>query len=310
MLKPIQSFFLPKGNAKVIETNTGIASSPSKKRKIIEEDVSSKRKSTLADVMNESHPSLLSSIRPTVSDEQGVSRSGWRNAFENMEPSWKEAMRLYLSNKSAKDNLISFLEKEEAAGKVVYPHPADVFSFMRSCPIDKVKVVIVGQDPYHGPGQAHGMCFSVRKGVQVPPSLRNMLLEASQDKDIEPKVRGNAGHGDLSKWSQQGVLLLNTCLTVRKGEPLSHKSKGWEEFTDQVIMQCTRRNNLVYLCWGKEAQNKCAKVNTSTNLVVSSSHPSPLGAYKTAAPFMGSKCFSRCNEWLVRQGKAPIDWNI
>lgn len=242
---------------------------------------------------------------------EGVSsgNSAWSRAFDNMEPSWKAAMGQYL-NKGKQERLSSFLEREEAAGKIVYPPPADVFSFMESCPLDKVKVVIVGQDPYHQPGQAHGMCFSVRKGVQVPPSLRNILKEIKQDANLEPPVNGTASHGHLGRWSAQGVLLLNTCLTVRKAEPLSHKGKGWEDFTDEIIRQCCKRDGLVYLCWGKEAQNKCASVNRARNLVVSSSHPSPLGAYKTAAPFMGSGSFSRCNTYLVQRDKQPIDWGL
>ena len=218
-------------------------------------------------------------------------------------------MSLFLAGRG-KEKLIAFLEQEQKAGKVVYPSPCDVFSFMQACPLDEVQVVVVGQDPYHGPGQAHGMCFSVQRGVQVPPSLRNMLKEAAQDPDLAPKVRATHSHGNLSSWSRQGVLLLNTCLTVRKAEPLSHKGKGWEEFTDMVVLLCSKRDGLVYLCWGKEAQNKCARVNTTRNLVVSSSHPSPLGAYKTDAPFMGSKCFSRCNAWLQQKGKAPVNFNL
>jgi len=227
-----------------------------------------------------------------------------------MEPSWKEAMAPVLAK--SREKLVAFLEQEEAAGKTVYPPAADLFSFMHSCPLERVKVVVVGQDPYHGPGQAHGMCFSVRRGVQVPPSLRNMLKEAEQDTALEPRVTGasSAGHGNLSSWSSQGVLLLNTCLTVRKAEPLSHKNKGWEDFTDQVITQCSRRDGIVYLCWGNEAQSRCAKVSASRNMVISTSHPSPLGAYKTVAPFMGSKCFSRCNAWLTQKGKSAIDWNL
>jgi uracil-DNA glycosylase len=239
--------------------------------------------------------------------------SPYRVAFDSMEESWKFAMSKFMeiTKNTCKEKLITFLESEKRAGKVVYPPPEDIFSFMLACPLDNVKVVIVGQDPYHGPGQGHGMCFSVRKGIQIPPSLRNMLKEAKEDPDLQPKFQGNGNHGCLSRWSEQGVLLLNTCLTVRKAEPLSHKGKGWEDFADEVIRQCTlNKENIVYLCWGKEAQVKCAKVNKSKNCILSTSHPSPLGAYKTAAPFMTSRCFSRCNKYLVDNGKEPIDWNL
>ena len=294
----INSFFAPKKAATSSVPSSSF--SPSKKRKAEEEQEgpNAKKASPAANVPGPASPTKAGK-RPC---------SDWRGAFESMEPSWKAAMGPVLSK--SRDKLVAFLEAEEAAGRTVFPPAADLFSFMHSCPLDKVQVVIVGQDPYHGPGQAHGMCFSVRKGVQVPPSLRNMLKEAEQDQALVPRITGSASHGNLSSWSSQGVLLLNTCLTVRKAEPLSHKGRGWEDFTDQVIRQCTKRTGVVYLCWGKEAQNKCARVNRSANLVVSTSHPSPLGAYKTAAPFMGSGCFSQCNKWLEGKGKSPIDWNL
>lgn len=257
-------------------------------------------------IENDGFSSSSSPKRKSVSG----SSSNWSAAFESMEPSWKEAMAPYLSNRGKKDKLIAFLEQEQSSGKTVYPSADDVFSFMQTCPLHKVKVVVVGQDPYHGPGQAHGMCFSVQKGVQIPPSLKNMLKEAAQDANLQPKMKTTHNHGNLSSWCKQGVLLLNTCLTVRKAEPLSHKNKGWEDFTDQVILQCTKQDGIVYMCWGKEAQNKCAKVNTTRNLVISTSHPSPLGAYKTSTPFMGSKCFSKCNTWLEQKGKSAINFNL
>jgi len=296
----ISSFFAPK-NSTVASTASSSPSSKKRKAEEVEHAGPTPKKAAAA------APAAVPLAPPTTS---GKLPSDWRAAFANMEPSWKAAMAPMLSKST--DKLVAFLEQEEAAGKTIYPPAADLFSFMQSTPLQQVKVVIVGQDPYHGPGQAHGMCFSVRKGVQVPPSLRNMLKEAEQDTDLEPRVKARSkdAHGHLSAWSSQGVLLLNTCLTVRRAEPLSHKNKGWEDFTDQVITQCARREGVVYLCWGKEAQNKCAKVSTKSNLVISSSHPSPLGAYKTAAPFMGSKCFSRCNAWLAQNGEQPIDWNL
>jgi uracil-DNA glycosylase len=302
----ISSFFAPKKIAssedvsKSQKASSAASPSSSKKRSITE--------ASAQDAESEKGDKRQKSTTTSLSSSSSLSSSAWANAFENMEPSWKEAMGPYLK-KGKEARLIDFLEREQSAGKTVYPPPEDVFSFME-CPLDKIRVVIVGQDPYHQPGQAHGMCFSVRKGVQVPPSLRNMLKEAKQDADLEPRVRGEAGHGYLGSWSKQGVLLLNTCLTVRKAEPLSHKGKGWEGFTDEVIRQCAKRDGLVYLCWGKEAQNKCAAVSKARNLVVQTSHPSPLGAYKTTAPFMGSQSFSKCNTYLVQRGDHPINWNL
>lgn len=190
--------------------------------------------------------------------------------------------------------------------KTIYPPPQDVFSSLRDCSFSSLKVVILGQDPYHGPEQAHGLSFSVRRGIPPPPSLKNIYKEAMSDVKISKPV-----HGCLSSWSQQGVLLLNTVLTVRKGEPNSHKKQGWETLTDAIIQRINANtSNVVFLLWGKPAQEKGAIINTKKHLVIRSSHPSPLGATKTNAPFIGSKCFSKTNEYLVAHGKDPIDWNV
>ena len=170
-----------------------------------------------------------------------------------------------------------------------------IFSALDLCPLDAVEVVVVGQDPYHGPNQATGTCFSVHRGVQIPPSLKNMIKEAAADKALSPHVKSEQGHGNLENWGKQGVLLLNTVLTVRKGEANSHQKQGWEEFSDAIIRVLKNRNreNIVYLCWGKPANKKIEMINKTKNTVISTSHPSPLGAYKTDTPFIGSKCFSR-----------------
>jgi len=173
------------------------------------------------------------------------------------------------------------------------------------CPFDNVKVVIIGQDPYHGPSQAHGLAFSVLRGIAPPPSLRNIFQEASKDVGISLP-----SHGNLEAWARQGVLLLNVCLTVRKGEANSHNKKGWEAFTDQVVKELAKKDGIVYLLWGKPAAEKCKGINAQKNYIITSSHPSPLGAYKTDKPFMGSKCFSKCNEQLRIWGKTEIDWNL
>ena len=187
-----------------------------------------------------------------------------------------------------------------------------MFSALNLTPLNKVRVVIVGQDPYHGPNQAHGLCFSVRKGVALPPSLRNIYKELVSDPKI-PYYSASPKHGFLVRWAEQGVLMINTVLTVRSGEANSHKGKGWEAFTDEIIRVVAKHNNgVVFLLWGAPATNKAkAIVGSSTkHTVLSSSHPSPLGATKTSSPFLGSRCFSKANEALKKLGHAEIDWRV
>jgi len=217
---------------------------------------------------------------------------------------WKNA----LSDHMASDSFQSLLDKirsDANTGTTIYPPPQDVFSALNFCSLEKVKVVIVGQDPYHGPGQAQGLAFSIRQG-KPPPSLRNIFKEAMSDVGIDdPKNNGN-----LEGWTKQGVLLLNTVLTVRRGEANSHAKWGWEEFTDEVIKKVNEQtNSVVFLLWGSPAHKKAKKVDESKHTVIRTSHPSPLGATKTASPFLSSKCFSRANEALIAAGKEPIDWN-
>eukprot|EP01039_Chlorochromonas_danica_P004919 gene4919-5399_t len=227
--------------------------------------------------------------------------------MDTLEKSWRQRL-LSEYSKSYFSRLLAFLSSETAtAGKVIYPPSDQIFTALNLCPYDQVKVVIIGQDPYHGPGQAHGLAFSVKKGVPAPPSLKNIFSELQADPAIHIT---KPSHGNLEKWSHQGVLLLNTVLTVRKAEANSHQKKGWEEFTDAIVRELAKKQGLVYLLWGKPAQNKCAGIDHRANVVLTSSHPSPLAAYKTNEPFMGSRIFSRCNEALVRQGKEPIDWNV
>jgi uracil-DNA glycosylase len=172
---------------------------------------------------------------------------------------------------------------------------------------DGDQVVVIGQDPYHGPNQAHGLAFSVMKPERPPPSLKNIFKEA---KNCIPGF-AVPSHGDLSGWSRQGVFLLNTCLTVQQGNANSHQKKGWEEFVTAVIKAIDQREDkIVFLLWGKPANERCAHINRRKHTVISSSHPSPLGATKTATPFIGSKCFLKCNDALVAAGKTPIDWNL
>lgn len=187
------------------------------------------------------------------------------------------------------------------AGAPVYPHPKQVFNAFDLCPFDAVRAVILGQDPYHGNGQAHGLCFSVQDGVKVPPSLQNIYRELQSDLGIPIRETG-----DLSSWAEQGVLLLNATLTVEAGKAGSHQGLGWEKFTDAVIRNLSeKKEHLVFLLWGKYAQDKGAIIDTSKHLVLKAPHPSPFSAY---TGFFGCKHFSKTNEYLRSHGKLPINW--
>eukprot|EP00980_Cylindrotheca_fusiformis_P010468 scaffold2322_cov135-Cylindrotheca_fusiformis.AAC.27 len=210
------------------------------------------------------------------------------------EPGWKSALSGAFSSESFA-NLQAFLEEEVAAGATIYPPRDDVFSAFNLCPFEKTKVVIVGQDPYHGPGQGHGLAFSVRRDVQTIDDLAIKQY-----------------HGNLEHWAKQGVLLLNTVLTVRRGNANSHAKKGWEDFTDEVIrvLNEEKEDGLVFLLWGNPAKKKAAGVDEDRHCLIQTSHPSPLGATKTKSPFLGSRCFSRANKALEEMGKTPVDWDI
>jgi uracil-DNA glycosylase len=203
--------------------------------------------------------------------------------------------------------LKDFLVAEKAAGKQIYPKGAEYFRALDLTPLDKVRVVILGQDPYHGPGQAHGLCFSVRPGVPPPPSLVNIYKEMHADLGI-----ARARHGFLEHWARQGVLLLNSVLTVENGRAASHRERGWEKFTDAVIrLVAARPDPVVFILWGSYAPKKAAFVEDvargGRHLVLKAPHPSPLSAH---AGFFGSKPFSRTNAFLEGQGSAPIDWQL
>lgn len=236
---------------------------------------------------------------------------------------WRDALERYFAT-SKFSSLAKFVASEWSS-RTVYPPPQLVFSALNLTPRHEVKVVIVGQDPYHQPGQGHGLSFSVPHGVTVPPSLRNIYKELLNDAAV-PDFAAVPKHGNLERWARQGVLLLNNVLTVRRGEADSHKKKGWEEFTDWVIEAVVRRDafdqgrrgmGVVFLLWGKpasiKAQTVLAKFNNNRcarHAVITCSHPSPLGATKTSSPFMGSRCFSRANDELVKRGWEPIDWRV
>lgn len=219
-----------------------------------------------------------------------------------LEAGWKEALRDEFDKPYMKA-LGNFLRTEKAAGKEIYPPGPTIFNALNSTPLDQVKVVIIGQDPYHGPGQAHGLCFSVQPGVAIPPSLLNIYKELKRDLNLDMP-----SHGYLQSWAEQGVLLLNTSLTVERGQAGSHANQGWQPFTDRVIEVVSQHQpHLVFLLWGAHAQSKQRLIDTQKHLALRSPHPSPLSAHRG---FLGNGHFSRCNKFLEQHGLAPIDWRV
>lgn len=219
-----------------------------------------------------------------------------------LEPSWKERIGAYLERPEMQA-LSAFLRAEKQRGKVIYPPGPEIFAAFDHTPFDKVRVVILGQDPYHGPGQAHGLCFSVRPGVPPPPSLQNIFKEIERDLGISPP-----DHGCLTPWADRGVLLLNAVLTVERGLAASHQGKGWEGFTDAAIDALNReREGLVFLLWGSYAQRKGQLIDGRRHCVLRSVHPSPLSAHRG---FLGCGHFSAANRYLETHGHAPVDWSL
>ena len=217
-----------------------------------------------------------------------------------IESSWKEVLKEEFEKEYFRQ-LTEFVRNEYSGNTPIYPPARLIFNAFDHCPVDKVKVVILGQDPYHGAGQANGLCFSVNKGIQFPPSLMNIFKEIANDTGA-PLPQD----GDLTRWSDQGVLLLNATLTVRAAQAGSHQRRGWEEFTDAAIRQlASLRENIVFILWGSYAQKKGAFIDRGKHLVLTSPHPSPLSAYQG---FFGNHHFSRANQYLKEHGKAPIIW--
>ena len=218
----------------------------------------------------------------------------------NIEKAWKERLQEEF-DKPYFEELIMFVKQEYAAG-TCYPPGRLIFNAFNTTPFDEVKVVILGQDPYHEPGQAHGLCFSVPDGVQFPPSLRNIFQEIqSEYKDTPAPLTGN-----LERWAKQGVFLLNTCLSVRAHQANSHSGHGWETFTDAVIRKiANEKEGVVFMLWGAPAGKKAAFIDTTRHLVLKSAHPSPLSAYRG---FFGNHHFELCNQYLKDKGKEPIQW--
>lgn len=218
-----------------------------------------------------------------------------------LHPSWLQTIGAEF-DKPYMQQLKQFLITEKQAGKVLFPAGNHIFNALNATPFDKVKVVILGQDPYHGPGQAHGLCFSVLPGVPFPPSLRNIFKEISADMGVPVPQQGC-----LQPWAERGVLLLNATLTVEQGKAGSHQGKGWESFTDAIVHALNaQRDNLVFLLWGSYAQKKGQFIDSERHCVLKSAHPSPLSAHRG---FLGNRHFSKTNTYLVSNGISPIDWS-
>lgn len=224
------------------------------------------------------------------------------NQYMKIEKSWHN----YLApefDKPYMKKLLAFLNDEKKLGKIIYPPEQDTFSALNLTPFDNVKVVIIGQDPYHGKGQAHGLSFSVKKGIKIPPSLVNIYKELENDLGLKVP-----SHGFLESWANEGVLLLNNVLTVEDSKAGSHHNKGWEVFTDKIIETLNKeKSNLVFILWGSPAQKKATSVNSEKHFIIKSVHPSPLSSYRG---FFGSKPFSQANLFLQSKGISPIDWSI
>lgn len=222
--------------------------------------------------------------------------------IDKIEKTWKKALGPMLEEKHIIE-LEKFLASEIKKKKIIYPSQNEIFSAFDATPFNKVRVVIIGQDPYHGADQAHGMCFSVKKGIKPPPSLRNIYKELATDIGFEIPE-----HGFLDSWAKQGVLLLNSVLTVEESKAGSHQKKGWEEFTDSVIKTLNdKKENLVFILWGAPAQKKAKVVDEKRHFILKSPHPSPLAAYRG---FFGSRPFSKTNELLQSINSKPIDWSL
>jgi len=219
-----------------------------------------------------------------------------------LHPSWQAVLGSELEQPYM-HNLREFLKAEKAAGKIIFPPGPQIFNAFNHTPFQQVRVVIIGQDPYHGPGQAHGLSFSVQPGVKIPPSLVNIFKEIEGDLGLHM-----SGSGDLTPWADQGVLLLNATLTVEQANAGSHQGKGWEQFTDAAIRALNeQREGLVFVLWGSYAQKKGAVIDPQKHLVLKSVHPSPLSAHRG---FFGNHQFSRINDYLISRGEAPIQWQL
>jgi uracil-DNA glycosylase len=215
-----------------------------------------------------------------------------------LEKNWRDIIGVEFEQRMAK--LEQFLQQEKDLGHTIHPKDEEIFNALNSTPLENIKVVILGQDPYHGEGQANGLCFSVRKGTRIPPSLNNIYNEIKDEYGIRPS------HGDLTGWAAEGVLLLNATLTVREDSAGSHRGKGWEKFTDEVICAVSEtREHVVFLLWGRYAGEKTALIDGKKHLVLETSHPSPLSA---RLGFLGCEHFKKTNDYLIKHGLKPVEW--
>ena len=302
----ISDFFAPKKAAKSEMTTTATASSTSSPRKPMTASIDPETAAKIAAKREEARQKLAA--KGVVSKaSSSLSGGSMGVVIPPLPPSWEAVIGSERHKKYFKD-LENFLAGEARKGKKIFPPSNEVFSALDQCAFDNVRVVIIGQDPYHNTGQGHGLAFSVKHGVQTPPSLRNMIDEAIACGFM--KSRPN--HGNLSHWSSQGVLLLNNVLTVEAHKANSHQKKGWETFTDAIVQALNKRPGpgIVFLLWGKPAQTKGKSIDRRKHHVITSSHPSPLGYTKTNEPFKGSRCFLRANEWLVKSEHAAVDWSV
>jgi uracil-DNA glycosylase len=219
-----------------------------------------------------------------------------------IDPGWKEVLKKKFDEPYFAE-IASFIKKEKATGKIIYPAGSHIFHAFDTTPFDKVKVVILGQDPYHSPNQAHGLAFSVQKGISPPPSLVNIYKELQQDMGVPTPM-----HGDLEQWARQGVLLLNAALTVEAHRPMSHSKIGWHHFTNDVIRLVSQeKEHVAFILWGGFAKTKQELIDRSKHLILTAAHPSPLSAHNG---FFGCRHFSKTNAWLEKHGLEPIDWSL
>jgi len=219
----------------------------------------------------------------------------------SIDPSWQD----FFAQETGQDyfsDLVDFIRDEAGSGKTLFPPKADIFNAFTLTPLNQARVVILGQDPYHGAGQAMGLAFSVKHGIRIPPSLRNINKELASDLGIEPP-----SHGDLTHWAKQGVLLLNTVLTVEESKAHSHAGKGWERFTDAAIKQVSNQGNIVFLLWGSHAQKKAELIDIERNFILKAPHPSPLSAHRG---FLGCGHFSKTNDLLEHCNRGSIEWRL
>lgn len=216
---------------------------------------------------------------------------------------WKDLLKIE-KQQPYFQNILAFITSEQSAGKTIYPKNNELFMAFKLTPLEQVKVIILGQDPYHGPGQAHGLSFSVPEGIAQPPSLRNIFVELLEDKQITHKPKS----GCLATWAKQGVLLLNSTLSVEANKPQSHAHIGWQSFTDIVIQEISKnKNHLVFMLWGNNAKQKSKLIDANKHCILESVHPSPLSAHRG---FIGCKHFSKTNDYLIKHKKKPINWQI